>query len=201
MKKSSSASTLSIEALEQAIDSFVENSFLGYKHNKIKNAKVIHDSVHGTNIFHPHEIAFLDLPITQRLRRISQTDVASLVFPAGNHNRFEHTVGVAVVAGQMVESIFLKCKDIVKEEQKDFIYRHCRIAAILHDSGHGPFSHLTEQIYSSQFKKIRDDNPIFSGARPHEIISYFIATSAIMRKFNKDVIENIYGVSVDLGNR
>jgi hypothetical protein len=81
---------LSEDFVRETIDDYIGKQLAEYQHIKVNNPKVIHDSVHGTNIFHPYEIAFLDLPIVQRLRRISQTDVASFVFPAGNHNRFEH---------------------------------------------------------------------------------------------------------------
>ena len=187
---------LSEEALRKAVDAYVEKSLSNYQHTKIRDKKVIHDSVHGTNIFSPYEIAFLDLPIIQRLRRISQTDVASLVFPAGNHNRFEHTIGVAVIVGNMINS--LSKNDIVREHNKEnYIFNHCRVAAILHDCGHGPFSHLSEQIYAPELKKIKEKK-LLKGAREHEILSYFIATSKPLRKFNDETIKGVYGVDIDL---
>jgi HD superfamily phosphohydrolase len=199
MNDDSLKTQLDEEFIKKTIDAYVEKQLAGYQYAKISNAKVIHDSVHGTNIFHPYEMAFLDLPIIQRLRRISQTDVASFVFPAGNHNRFEHTIGVTAIVGQMVDSIFPKCNDFLKEEiDRDFIFHNCRVAAILHDCGHGPFSHLSEQIYAPQFERIKAGNPILKGANAHEIQSYFIATSAPMRKFNEETIKNIYGVEIDL---
>ena len=180
------------------INEYVTRLLKGYKHNKVNGAKVIHDSVHGTNIFYPYEIAFLDLPIVQRLRRISQTDVASLVFPAGNHNRFEHTVGTTVVAGQMINSIFDRCHIDLPDVSKDFIYNNCRVAAILHDCGHGPYSHLSEQLYSKQFKFIKQNNPVLTGANAHEILSYFIVTSDSLKNFNKNIIKKYYNVEIDL---
>jgi len=187
-----------ISSLRSAVDECVKELMCDYKHILVSNPKVIHDSVHGTNIFQPHEIAFLDLPIIQRLRRISQTDVASYVFPAGNHNRFEHTVGAAVVAGNMVDSIYSKADNALCSGDKDFIYNNCRVAAILHDCGHGPYSHLTEQIYAPQFKKIKEENEIFKGASAHEILSYLITTSAPIREFNDNVIYKEYGKAIDL---
>lgn len=189
---------LSEDSVRAKIDAYVENQLAEYQHIKIANSKVIHDSVHGTNIFYPYEVAFLDLPIIQRLRRISQTDVASFVFPAGNHNRFEHTVGVTIVVGQMVDSLFPKCNDFLHDVDRDYIFNNCRVAAILHDCGHGPFSHLSEQLYSSQYDTIKANNTILKGASAHEIQSYFIATSNPMRKFNSEVIKGIYGVDIDL---
>lgn len=189
---------LTEDRMRAEIDHYVDSQLAEYQHIKVTNPKVIHDSVHGTNLFHPYEIAFLDLPIVQRLRRISQIDVASLVFPAGNHNRFEHTVGVTVVAGQMVDSIFPKCSDLLTGIDKEYIYHNCRVAAILHDCGHGPFSHLSEQLYSAQLKEVRQNNAVLAGASAHEILSYFIVTSNSLKEYNDSVIKKEYGIDIDL---
>ena len=188
---------LSEETLREAVDAYVKKSLSNYQHTKIRDKKVIHDSVHGTNIFSPYEIAFLDLPIIQRLRRISQTDVASLVFPAGNHNRFEHTIGVAVIVGNMINSLLLKNDNVREHNENSFILNHCRVAAILHDCGHGPFSHLSEQIYAPELKKIKEKTSL-RGASEHEILSYFIATSKPLKEFNEKTIKGIYNVDIDL---
>jgi len=188
---------LTKEFIQETVDAYVSAQMQGYRHCKTSHPKVLHDSVHGTNIFRPHEIAFLDLPIIQRLRRISQTDVASFVFPAGNHNRFEHTVGVAIVVGQMIDSIYSKSNCVLNAIDEEFIRNNCRIAALLHDCGHGPFSHLSEQLYMSQFDDIRK-SILFKGASAHEILSYYIATSAPMRKFNQEIIKGLYNVEIDL---
>jgi len=185
-------------SVRKAIDSYVKNQLKNHQNIKIRDKKVVHDSIHGTNIFYPHEIAFLDLPIIQRLRRISQTDIASLVFPSGNHNRFEHTIGTAVIAGKMINSLLLKSNIVRKHNKSNYIYNNCRIAAILHDCGHGPFSHLSEQIYGAEFDDIKKDNKKLRGASAHEILSYFIATSEPLKKFNKEIINGVYGIDIDL---
>jgi len=198
MNNNGSVVQLKENFIRKTIDAYVKKQMRRHQHIQTENPKVIHDPVHGTNVFHPHEIAFLDLPIIQRLRRISQTDVASFVFPAGNHNRFEHTVGVAIVAGQMVDSIFSKCINGLNGIDKDFIFNNCRIAAIFHDCGHGPFSHLSEQLYALQFSEIKKSTPRFKGANAHEILSYYIVTSDPIRKFNEKVIKKIYNIDLDL---
>ncbi|NLD88312.1 MAG: HD domain-containing protein [Clostridiales bacterium] len=161
-------------------------------------AKVIHDSIHGTSMFLGHEIALIDLPIIQRLRRISQTDVASLVFPAANHNRFEHTVGVATIAGSMVESLYKRGNPLLSNIDKDYTYHNCRAAAILHDCGHGPFSHSSEYTFKHWLKDIKRTNPRLAAASAHEILSFMIATSDPMREYNERVIKGVYGVDIDL---
>jgi len=191
---------LTEDELRADINNYLEQQFSSLNNDTITKPKVIHDSVHGTNMFSPHEIAFLDLPIIQRLRKISQTDVASYVYPSGNHNRFEHTVGVTVIAGQMVDAIYSKNNIYLDgiDKEKEYIYNHCRIAAILHDCGHGPFSHLSEHVYENQLLNIKKNNKILSGASAHEILSYFIVTSEPMKKFNNDIIKNKYNIDIDL---
>jgi len=82
-----------------------------YKPQHVRGPKVIHDTILGSNLFLAHEIAVLDLPLLQRLRRINQVDVVSLVFPSGNHNRFEHSLGVAVIAEKIVSAIYRKVRE------------------------------------------------------------------------------------------
>ena len=198
MRKNELVAQLTDTYLRETVDAYVKKQFSGYRHVKIDSPKAIHDSVHGTNIFAPYEIALLDTPVVQRLRRISQTDVASFVFPAGNHNRFEHTVGATIVAGEMIDSVFSKHNSILNEINKEYVRHNCRVAAILHDCGHGPFSHLSEQLFSPQFTDIRNDNSRSRGASAHEILSYYIATSAPMREFNDSIIKGIYGIDINL---
>jgi len=192
---------LTEELLRDKVNEFVELQLKGYCPQKVLHPKVIHDSIHGTNLFRPYEISFLDLPVVQRLRRISQTDVASYVFPAGNHNRFEHTVGVTAVAGQMVEALFEKGNIDTDfkftSRDRDYVYHHCRVAAIMHDCGHGPFSHLSEQVYGREFEDVRAI-PKFSGASPHEILSYFIATSKPIKDFCESFIYKTYNIKLDM---
>ncbi|HCF49928.1 MAG TPA: hypothetical protein DER60_06580 [Syntrophomonas sp.] len=86
--------------LEAKVNDFVEEKLSKYKPNNITAPKIIHDSILGSNIFLPHEVVVLDMPIVQRLRRISQVDLVPYVFPSGNHNRFEHTLGVTTLSGR-----------------------------------------------------------------------------------------------------
>lgn len=188
------------DKLKEEVNKYVDGIFIKYEHQKVEYPKAIHDTVLGTNYFEPYEVAFLDSPIVQRLRRISQTDVASFVFPSGNHNRFEHTLGVATIAGKFVDALFRRNSELFAKYKlgKDYIYQHCRVASILHDVGHGPFSHLTEQIYGSYFESIKSNMECFWGASPHEIISYLIATSERMKRFNSEIIKGVYDINIDL---
>lgn len=184
------------DILKEELEKFLKEIGKDYIPRTIESDKAIHDAVHGTQLFAPHEVALIDLPIVQRLRRISQTDVASLVFPTANHNRFEHSIGVATISGQMVKAIYKKCGKGLRDETE--ILNHVRLAALLHDVGHGPFSHLSEQLYEPKLQYIKKNNPVLRGGKPHEILSYFIIKSGYFQKFNKEIIKGVYGVDIDL---
>ncbi len=103
------------------------------------------DPIHDFIRVYDTELKIIDLPIFQRLRRIRQLSGAHLTYPSAQHSRFEHSLGVMHIAGQA--AIALKEKGFLKSDQITEI----RLAALLHDVGHGPFSHLFEEVL--QIKK------------------------------------------------
>jgi HD superfamily phosphohydrolase/uncharacterized protein YjbK len=96
--------------------------------------------------------AVIDTPEFQRLRRVKQLATANLVFPAANHTRFEHCIGVFHVMRQIVNhfiGFFKKLDDKIKFDETDI--NAVLMAALLHDIGHGPFSHAFEQALGDNF--------------------------------------------------
>ncbi len=195
--------------LERKVEEYVEYQLSDYKAERVRAPKIIHDTVLGSNLFMPHEVQILDLPLLQRLRRISQVAVASLVFPSGNHNRFEHTLGVTVLSEQLVNALYRKIDFDIHEmnelynsirNKKDYVLNHVRMAAIMHDCGHGPFSHLSEKIFKhfDDFVEMVRSKPFLSEASAHEVLSYLIITSNTFKKFYEDNIKNVYDVDLDL---
>ncbi len=102
--------------------------------------KVFNDPLYGLISF-PFELIYelIDHPIFQRLRRISQVGLSSLVYPGAVHTRFHHALGVAHLASEAIINLRMKGVEITDEE-----YKSTCIAALLHDIGHGPFSHALE---------------------------------------------------------
>ena len=96
--------------------------------------KFIRDSVHGDLNLNELEVELIDSPQIQRLRRIKQLGFTYLVYPGANHSRFEHSIGTMYLASRLADNLLLD------DHQKSIV----RICAILHDSGHGPFSHVSE---------------------------------------------------------
>ena len=104
--------------------------------------KIINDPVHGF-IKIPFEIIFdvIEHSYFQRLRRISQTGLLNLIFPGATHTRFHHALGAMHLMFTALETLKLKGIEISKEEEKSAL-----LAILLHDIGHGPFSHALENM-------------------------------------------------------
>ena len=104
--------------------------------------KIINDPVHGF-IKIPYEIIFdiMEHRCFQRLRRISQTGLLSLIFPGATHTRFHHAIGTMHLMFNALEILKQKGVKISTEEEKGAM-----LAVLLHDVGHGPFSHALENI-------------------------------------------------------
>jgi len=100
----------------------------------------IKDPVHGYIGVTEAERAVVDTPQMQRLRRIRQLSAAYLTYPGAEHTRFPHSLGVMYVAGKIAERLMDRGLIVEEEAQK------LRIGGLLHDIGHGPFSHLFEEI-------------------------------------------------------
>nr|AAZ32510.1 metal-dependent phosphohydrolase [uncultured euryarchaeote Alv-FOS4] len=98
--------------------------------------KIIHDTVHGNIKFEGATLRILETPEMQRLNGIKQLGLSYLVFPGANHTRLEHSIGVGHVAGKMGEALNLP----------DIEVTTLRVAGMLHDLGHSPYSHTLEYV-------------------------------------------------------
>lgn len=109
--------------------------------------KIIRDPVHDIISFENSKCdrLLLDLINTrefQRLRRIKQLGLSQLVFPGADHSRFAHSIGVMHIARRFLRRVKLICPGRVDDDQATAVLA----AALLHDVGHGPFSHAFEKI-------------------------------------------------------
>lgn len=104
--------------------------------------KIFNDPIYGF-IGTPNELIFnlINHPYFQRLRRISQMGLSYLVYPGAHHTRFHHALGSMHLMRQSVDVLRLKGVEISQEEEKGLL-----VAILLHDIGHGPFSHALEEI-------------------------------------------------------
>lgn len=105
----------------------------------------IRDPIHGSIQLNDGEEAVIDSVEFQRLREIKQLGFSEFSFPGATHNRFLHSIGVSHVAGQVFDSIF-RAYPFSKVSVKNRFRQTVKLAALLHDIGHGPLSHTTEQV-------------------------------------------------------
>ena len=143
--------------------------------------KIIRDPVHNLVTFEDStcDRLLLDLINTrefQRLRRIKQLGFSQLTFPGADHSRFAHSIGVMHIARKMLERVSRICPVCIDDDQRMVVLA----AALLHDVGHGPFSHA--------FEKITGDN--------HEMRTLEIITTE-----GTEVNTVLKGVSKDLPDR
>ena len=102
--------------------------------------KIINDAIHGQFKLEGATEELLATPGINKLSHIKQLGLAHLVFPGAHHTRFEHSMGASHIAGMMAESVGLNKQDKSTLE----------VAAMLHDVGHGPYSHTLEHILSER---------------------------------------------------
>jgi HD superfamily phosphohydrolase len=104
-------------------------------------SREVRDPVHNLIQLSPTEWRVIDSPAFQRLRRVQQLAMTHLVYPGARHSRFEHCIGACHVGRGIAEAI--------NEGQAERILdvERIRLAALCHDLGHGPFSHVSDFVY------------------------------------------------------
>jgi HD superfamily phosphohydrolase len=156
-----------LEQVTRLIDVFLASEYPQYFGPKpthpcmgLRRSKVIHDNLWGTNVFDWRELAIMDTPLFQRLRNIHQTGLAYFVYPCAHHTRFEHSLGVCIMASRVFDALEsqhqAKLRKIAKEIYPDQDFAkvlagwraELRLGALLHDTGHSIHSHTSEIVYS-----------------------------------------------------
>ncbi|XP_065571339.1 deoxynucleoside triphosphate triphosphohydrolase SAMHD1-like isoform X2 [Artemia franciscana] len=111
--------------------------------SQFQDSKVFKDSIHGVICLSPLLVSIIDTPQFQRLRNIKQLGGTYWVFPSSSHNRFEHSLGVCYLGGEMLEKIRSRQPELGITDSDILCVQ---IAGLCHDLGHGPFSHLWEHF-------------------------------------------------------
>lgn len=140
--------------------------------------KFIRDSVYGDISLNDFEVRIMDMPQFQRLRRIKQLGLINLIYPGATHTRFEHCIGTMNLGSKLSEELGLTYYEV----------ELIRASGLLHDVGHGPFSHVSEGVLSV----------------PHEELSKYVITKTSMRdlleeKFDVNEIVDIINGKGELG--
>ncbi|XP_061428011.1 deoxynucleoside triphosphate triphosphohydrolase SAMHD1 [Lethenteron reissneri] len=150
-----------------------------------QNMKVFNDPIHGHIVLHPLLVRIIDTPQFQRLRNIKQLGGTYWVFPGASHNRFEHSMGVGYLAGQLATAIQSRQPELGINERDVLCVQ---IAGLCHDLGHGPFSHMF-------------DNSFIPAARPgckwkHEVASVQMFDHLIQANGLEEVLSKEYGLKL-----
>lgn len=127
----------------------------------------IKDPIHGYVYITDGEKQLIDSYPFQRLRRLRQLAGSEFVYSGANHTRFEHSIGVLHLAGKLTENPNLS--QFLSEEEVQIV----RMAALLHDVGHGPFSHVFEHLLVKFLNKTHEDMTawIIQESELHDTIS------------------------------
>jgi len=153
------------------------------KGNNVTKTYEIRDAIYGFIELNDWEREIINHPVFQRLRRIRQLSLTDMVYPGAMHTRFEHSLGVMHIATKMFNQI-VKCRDDFLKSELSFTKAGLerdriilRLSLLLHDIGHGPFSHAAEDLMD----KDNNTNKLYK----HE--NYSAAAALFLMK---DVIEN-----------
>ena len=112
--------------------------------------KLIKDNVLGYIYINEYYFKIIDTPHFQRLKYIQQTSYTSL-YPSATHNRFVHSLGVFFLASKVIKNLWQNMDDdIPNSVKKDDVEYTLKIAALLHDVGHAPFSHTAENFFEQK---------------------------------------------------
>lgn len=168
----------------------------------MKTGKIL-DPIHGTIGITEIEKYIINKPIFGRLRKVKQNTLLNLIFPGANHTRFEHSIGVMHISEQIFNRsnenfdisssknrkyniqnrLYVSIAELINKDPKtniDTVVQELRLAALLHDVGHGPTSHKFDHftISGEELLNILKDSKIFN-----KYLNYF---DAFLTKEGKD---------------
>jgi deoxynucleoside triphosphate triphosphohydrolase SAMHD1 len=137
--------------------------------------KIIYDVIHGYVKISPLCLKIIDTPEFQRLRNLKQLGLTYLIFTSANHTRFEHSIGVSFLAGEMLKHLKYKQPELeITDREIELI----KIAGLCHDLGHGPFSHFFDNFVLN----------IIDSQMEHEVRSCLIL-ELIIKKYGIEISE------------
>lgn len=160
----------------------------------INKRKIINDPVYGfININSDLIYDLIEHPYFQRLRRIRQLGLSCLVYPGANHTRFEHAIGAVHLMRSAIDVLKMKAIDISDEEDEAVL-----IAILLHDIGHGPFSHALENTLVSDVS-----HEHFSLSLMEELNSQFngqlsLAIQIFKNEYHKKFLHQLVASQLDI---
>lgn len=174
--------------------------------------KLIRDPIHGYIHLSEPEYEILQTNTFNRLHKIKMDGARYMVYPSSTNSRFTHSIGTMFIASKIVNKLLTspKSEEIIKEigfepdnDYKQYITQTVRFAALLHDIGHGPFSHVSENVLSETMDPSEKDEAkdLFDTAGSkkiyaHEYFSYKIIEqneeiSSILKKVDQEMPNDV----------
>ncbi len=149
------------------------------------------DPVHGSIELNDAETAVIDSPAFQRLRSIKQLGFGEYSFPGATHNRFLHSLGASYLARVAFDSIFSKYS-FKNKSDRDRLKQAVMLGALLHDIGHGPLSHASEEVMPAlKDLNIKVPKPAQNRRSNHEDFTLKFITGSDLSKTLEDNFSDI----------
>ncbi len=156
--------------------------------------KIINDPVYGfITIRHPFILELIDHPWFQRLRRIAQLGLSHMVYPGALHNRFQHAIGAVHLMQNAVDELRLKGNEITDEEEVALL-----CAILLHDIGHGPFSHALEHTIASEVHHENISSLIMAQLNAHFNGRLEMAIAIFNNRYHKHFLHQLVSSQLDM---
>ncbi|MGD2246875.1 MAG: HD domain-containing protein [Candidatus Methanofastidiosia archaeon] len=166
------------------------------KPNERKTSRFIFDTIHGGIFIQDFLVDLLDRPPMQRLRWIKQLGASEMLYPTGNHSRFEHSLGTYYIARQMLRYLKMKVgENYISSNDENNVLS----AALLHDVGHLCFSH-TGELYLDYCSPLAD---LAYELKPDISIHEYIGHEILGSDYFKELIDSInnqyrVGLNIDM---
>jgi hypothetical protein len=156
------------------------------------NYEPMRDPIHNYVDYNTElEEKIIDTYIFQRLRRLYQLQSGRFVYPGATHSRFSHSLGTMHIAGKFAERVlYSPISKIETTEDSNFLYESVRLAGLLHDIGHGPFSHAFDEAIIAPSSTLKS-----KGIESHEdlgrvLIEHSEINKYLTNKENKEIIDD-----------
>ena len=162
--------------------------------NKRKKNKIINDPIYGFITLNDGIILdLIEHPYFQRLRRISQLGLSYLVYPGAYHTRYQHAIGCMFLMEKAINQIRSKGHEITNKEEEAL-----KIAILMHDIGHGPFSHALENSIVSNVSHEDLSNLFMSKLNEEFKGELTLASSIFNNKYHKKFLHQLVSSQLDV---